>query len=71
MRLEYPTPSGRRAAGLTDLVLCSRYTAGGDSGSLVLNNRNRAVGLHFAGSPSSSIFCRIHNVFKLLNVELA
>ena len=75
MRLSYPTskakPPATRAAGLRDLVLCTRYTAGGDSGSLVLNNRNRAVGLHFAGSPSSSIFCRIRNVFTALNVELA
>lgn len=75
MRLSYPTsrtsPPSRGMAGLRDLVLCSRYTAGGDSGSLVLNTRNRAVGLHFAGSPSSSIFCRIRNVFDALDLQLA
>ena len=63
-------PNARRTAGLKDLVLCSRYTAGGDSGSIVLNDRNYAVGLHFAGSPSTSIFCRIRNVFDLLDIEL-
>lgn len=63
-------PNARRTAGLRDLVLCSRYTAGGDSGSIVLNDRNYAVGLHFAGSPSTSIFCRIRNVFDLLDVRL-
>lgn len=75
MRIPYPTstatPPARRKAGLRDLVLCSRYTAGGDSGSLVLNDRNRAVGLHFAGSLGSSIFCRIGNVFAALDVRLA
>jgi hypothetical protein len=75
MRLPYPTsrtdPRVRKSAGLRDLVLCTRYTAGGDSGSLVLNDRDRAVGLHFAGSPASSIFCRIKNVFDALDVVLA
>lgn len=75
MRVSYPTstatPPARKQAGLRDLVLCSRYTAGGDSGSLVLNDRHRAVGLHFAGSIASSIFCRIRSVFDALDVELA
>ncbi len=64
-------PRSRRPAGLRDLVLCTRYTAGGDSGSVVLNDRDYAVGLHFAGSPSSSIFCRIRNVFDALDLKLA
>lgn len=75
VRIPYRTsrtdPRIRRSAGFRDLVLCSRYTAGGDSGSIVLNSRNRAVGLHIAGSASSSIFCRIQNVFDALNIELA
>lgn len=75
MRISYRTskanPRARRPAGLRDLVLCTRYTAGGDSGSVVLNDRDYAVGLHFAGSPSSSIFCRIRNVFDALDLELA
>ncbi len=56
--------------GFRNQVLCSRYTAGGDSGSAVLNSRGRVVGLHFAGSPSSSVFNRITHVFRLLDVEL-
>lgn len=75
MTINYPTstatPPSTRKAGLRDLVLCSRFTAGGDSGSLVLDDRNRAVGLHFAGSPGSSIFCRIRNVLDALDVQLA
>jgi hypothetical protein len=64
--------TGRRSrVGFRDQILCSRYTAGGDSGSLVLNMREYAVGLHFAGSPSTSIFSRIRDVFAALDIELA
>lgn len=64
---------GRRRkgrVGLKNLVLCTRYTADGDSGSAVLNMQGKVVGLHFAGSPSSSIFCRISHVFDALGIEL-
>lgn len=69
-RISKTNPRTRRAAGFKGLVLCSRYTAAGDSGAVVLNSRDRAVGLHIAGSQSSSIFCRIQNVFDALNIEL-
>lgn len=69
--LSYRRPGGGKGrAGLRDQVLCTRYTAGGDSGSAVLNERNRVVGLHFAGSPSSSIFNKIEHVMRLLNIEI-
>ena len=63
-------PSRHQFLGLRDQVLCTRYTAGGDSGSVVLNSRNRIVGLHFAGSESTSIFNRISHVFTLLDIDL-
>jgi hypothetical protein len=65
------TARTRARAGLRDQVLCSRYTAGGDSGSAVLDARKRLVGLHFAGSPSTSIFNKIEHVFTALDIELA
>lgn len=72
LALIYSRPGGGSGrAGLSDQVLCTRYTAGGDSGSVVLNNRNRVVGLHFAGSPSTSIFNRITHVFTALDIQLA
>lgn len=72
LSLSYMRPGGGTGrVGLRDQVLCSRYTQGGDSGSAVLNSRKRVVGLHFAGSPSTSIFNRIENVFNLLDLELA
>jgi hypothetical protein len=70
--LDYKKPGGGVGrAGFRDQVLCTRYTAGGDSGSAVLNMQRRVVGLHFAGSPSSSIFNRITNVLTLLQIEVA
>jgi len=72
MSLPYKKPGGGTGrVGLRDQVLCTRYTAGGDSGSVVMNSRKHIVGLHFAGSPSSSIFNRITHVFNLLDIELA
>ena len=72
LALRYKKPGGGTGrVGLRDQVLCTRYTAGGDSGSAVLNSRKRVVGLHFAGSPSTSIFNRIGHVFDLLDLELA
>jgi len=41
----------------------------GDSGSLILDRENYAVGLLFAGSEQSSVGNRIQNVLELLEVE--
>lgn len=71
MALRYPKAGGGRGrVGFKDLVLCTRYTAGGDSGSAVLNMQGRVVGLHFAGSPSTSIFNKIAHVLELLGVDV-
>jgi hypothetical protein len=37
----------------------------------VLNSSNRAIGLHFAGAVSGSVFNRIKHVLRLLRVEFA
>jgi hypothetical protein len=60
----------RARVGFRDQVLCTRFTQGGDSGALVLSSSNRAVGLHFAGSPSASVFNRIGHVLQTLDVDL-
>src|SRR5947209_3966137 len=69
--LTYPTPDGGEGnVGLRDQVLCTRFTAGGDSGAAVFNSQNQIVGLHFAGTPSTSIFNRITNVLDALGLEI-
>ncbi|MGA2704893.1 MAG: trypsin-like serine protease [Isosphaeraceae bacterium] len=71
MALNYKKPGGGSGrVGLQDLVLCTRFTDGGDSGSAVLDMNKRIVGLHFAGSPSSSIFNKINNVLTQLDIDV-
>lgn len=48
----------------------SGFSAGGDSGSLVLTEDNYAVGLLFAGSTSTTIANNIFNVLKVFDAEL-
>jgi hypothetical protein len=66
------TPSGTRRAGFRDQVLCTCFTSAGDSGAAVLSKKSgKVIGLHCAGSTSTSIFNRITHVFRALSIELA
>lgn len=57
--------------GFRDQVLCTRYSAAGDSGALVLHGATgRAVGLHFASAENGSVFSPIGPVLKQLGVQL-
>ncbi len=72
-RLHFPlrkSPRRRSRVGFRDQVMCTRFTAPGDSGALVLSSTGRAVGLHFAGSMSASVFNRIDNVLDALGIDL-
>jgi hypothetical protein len=64
------TKRRRARVGFRHQVMCTRFTAPGDSGSLVLSSSGRAVGLHFAGSMTASIFNRIGHVLDALDVDL-
>ena len=69
--LTYKKPGGGSGrVGFRDQVLCTRYTAGGDSGSAVCNMNKEIVGLHFAGSDSSSVFNRIDHVLNALLIDV-
>ncbi|MEJ2054173.1 MAG: hypothetical protein P8X42_09660, partial [Calditrichaceae bacterium] len=57
-----------KTATFVDQLLTGYMSAGGDSGSAVLNNDNKIVGLLFAGSSNTTIINRIQNVFNALNV---
>ena len=68
-QLEYQTPRGGTGrAGFSDQVRCTRFTGDGDSGAAVLNMEGEVVGLHFAGSDTSSIFNKISNVLDRLKI---
>jgi len=59
-----------RLAQFSDQLLAGPMSQGGDSGSAVLDNNNRLVGLLFAGSENSTIINRIEHVFSALSLTL-
>ena len=59
-----------RVARFTDQLLAGPMSQGGDSGSAVLDNGNRLVGLLFAGSENSTVINRIEHVFSALALTL-
>lgn len=62
---------GGRVGRMKDQIVTTNMSAGGDSGSLVMTLDNVAVGLLFAGSPTSMIANQIQNVRTMLRVEVA
>ena len=59
-----------KVALFTDQLMAGAMSQGGDSGSAVLNEDNKLVGLLFAGSETTTIINRIGNVFDALGVAL-
>ncbi len=55
-------------AFFTDQVIVSAISQPGDSGSLVVDRENQAVGLLFAGSDRVTICNRIENICRLLEI---
>ena len=60
---------GGSFAVFTEQVLSDIKSAPGDSGSLILDSDNRAVGLLFAGSETATLFNKISNVMNALDIE--
>jgi hypothetical protein len=59
-----------QTAQFSDQLLAGPMSQGGDSGSAVLDNNNRLIGLLFAGSENSTIINRIEHVFSELGLTL-
>ena len=67
----YPKPEGGNGLfGFSGLIVCTRFTDEGDSGAIVLDDANRVVGLHMAGSDSQSVFAPIRSVMSLLDITV-
>lgn len=66
--IKYPGVGGK--VGFIDQVLCTRYTDGGDSGSIVVDvDSGKIVGLHFAGAQGGSVFNPIAKVRSALGFQ--
>ncbi|MCA9743030.1 hypothetical protein KC734_15935 [candidate division KSB1 bacterium] len=61
---------GSKVGVFVDQIMAGGMSAGGDSGSAVLNDDNEIVGLLFAGSTNTTIINRIQNVFTALQISL-
>ena len=59
-----------QVAMFTDQLMAGAMSQGGDSGSAVLDENNRLVGLLFAGSDATTVINRIENVFSGLGVSV-
>jgi hypothetical protein len=59
-----------RLATFTSQLMAGGMSAGGDSGSAVLDEAGYVVGLLFAGSPSATLINPIQSVLDLLDVEI-
>lgn len=62
--------SGKMATFSDQIVLGAGMSQGGDSGSMVVSSDNRAVGLLFAGSNTTTIVSPMFYVRELLGVSL-
>jgi hypothetical protein len=65
-----PYPEVGTTVKYCDLIVCSRCTEPGDSGALVLDADCYAVGLHFCGTETVSVFNPIQYVLDELNIDL-
>lgn len=61
---------GARIATFTDQLMAGAMSAGGDSGSAVLDNESYVVGLLFAGSETTTIINPIQAVIDALGVQI-
>lgn len=57
-------------AKFKDQIMAGAMSAGGDSGSAVLDEKDNIVGLLFAGSEQTTIINRIEHVFSALDLTL-
>ena len=57
-------------AHFEDQLVATNMSQPGDSGSLVLDEYNRAVGLLLAGSTKATEISRMENVLRLLDISL-
>lgn len=61
---------GGKMAIFEDQIISGIHSAPGDSGSLIVNEQNEAVGLLFAGGSGTTVGCKMTHVCNLLKVSV-
>ena len=61
---------GNRSAVFRQQIVCDLLSRGGDSGSLVVDGENRAIGLLFAGGATTTLVNPIDDVVRALKLTL-
>jgi hypothetical protein len=61
---------GSGVAVFTDQIVARKMCEEGDSGAAVFDKGTKVVGILFASGHRVSLINKIHNVFKLLDIEL-
>jgi hypothetical protein len=64
------TNSAGGKAILSDQILTTSMSKGGDSGAILLDEWNRAIGLLCGGSDDKSVFTPMDEVMNALNITL-
>jgi hypothetical protein len=68
----YPVRNGSEETTITfdEILLCSEMSEGGDTGAILVDERNNALGMCFAGSAEFTLFLPIRKILDALNVDL-
>jgi hypothetical protein len=66
----YSVGSEQNDAGFTDVIVSSGMSEGGDTGAILVDERNNALGMCFAGSAEFSLFLPIRKILDALKVDL-
>jgi len=61
---------GGRTAIFREQIVSDVLSQGGDSGSLVVDSRSRAVGLLFAGGPTTTLINPIGAILRALDLSI-
>lgn len=69
LRVAYPG-SVAVIVGFQDQVLCSRYSASGDSGALIMDHDKRPLGIHLAGTEYYSVFSPLAPILNAWDLEI-
>jgi hypothetical protein len=69
--LPYPSSTGTRRIWFSGLIGISRFTSDGDSGALVMDSENHAVGMHVGSNQGMSLAIPIKRVLDAMNCSLA